>query len=301
MKKILITGASGFIGRHLYQRLKKMGYDITGVSFEGGKIDQDEITALDITDQEAVEIFFNRRVFDTVFHLAAYLPSKSEEEYYNVRKGFLINGLGTYNLLMASRKQGVSKFIYSSSASVFNRLSHKISVKEKEIACCENVYGITKLAGENLCEFFRKKYGLKTVCLRYASVYGPGEKNQGVIQFFLKRALAGETLEVFLGGERTQDFIYVKDAAEANFRAALSQAEGVYNIGSGEETAVIDLARLIIKVCRSKSKIVKAPFLKEDKSRFFLDIARAKKDLNFFPGYSLAQGLKEYKNYLCKK
>jgi len=293
MKKILVTGATGFIGKHLYRKLKELGYQVTGISFEGGKIDGDKINALDITKKEAVDKFLKNKKFDIIFHLAAFIPKNREE--YDLEECLKVNGVGTFNLLLSAKERGVNKFIYSSSASIYNRKNTPWPAKE-EYASPENIYGLSKLAGENLCEILRKNTKLKTVSLRYASVYGPGQEPYCVLPIFIERALKNRDIEVFGTGQRTQDFIYVKDVVTANIQAAISKTEGVFNVGSGKETSMLELAQEILKVfSKSKSKIKRKAVKKEDKTRFCLNIEKAKNELKFLAKYSLKEGLEDYK------
>jgi len=293
MKKVLITGATGFIGRHLYRKLKELGYGVTGLSFEGGEIDGDKIIFLDITNKTAVDNFFKKGKFDFIFHLAAFIPKRMED--YNLEKCLRVNGLGTHNLLLTAKERGVDKFIYSSSASIYNRRNTLMPAKE-DYAAPENIYGLSKLVGENLCELFRRSFNLKTVSLRYASVYGQGQEPYCVLPIFIEKVLNNDDIEVFGSGDRTQDFIYVKDVVNANIKAAFLKAEGIFNIGSGKETSTLDLAKTILKISpENKSKIKKKPTIKEDKTHFFLDVRKAKKELNFQAKYSLERGLQDYK------
>lgn len=296
MQKILITGATGFIGKHLYQKLKELKYDVTGIALRGGIIDRDKIIRLDITNKKAVEKIFNGKTFDLIFHLATFIPKVPEN--YNLKKCLLVNGIGTYNLLLASEKNKVEKFVYSSSGAVYNR-KNTLLPAEEEYSAPENIYGISKLVGENICEIFRKNSGLKTISLRYASVYGTGQEPYCVLPLFVKRALKNKDIKIFGSGERTQDFIYVDDVVEANIKSALSRAEGIFNVGSGQEVSMVELAETILNVfSESKSKIKKKIVTNEDKSRFVLDINKAKKKLKFSPQYSLEQGLQEYKKII---
>lgn len=296
MKKVLVTGATGFIGKYLYRKLKELKYDVTGISFEGGKIDGDKIIALDITNKETVERFFIGKKFKIIFHLAAFIPKKTENRDF--KKNFNVNCLGTYNLLVASEKNKIDKFVYSSSASIYNRQTVPMPAKE-EFANPENIYGISKLAAENLCELFRRNYNLKTVSLRYSSVYGMGQEPYCVLPIFIEKVFKNEAIKVFGSGKRTQDFIYVKDVVDANIKAAFSRAEGVFNVGSGREISTLKLARTIIKVfSKSKSKIKKEIVTAEDKTRLFLDAEKAKKGLKFSAKYSLEKGLSDYKKLI---
>lgn len=294
--KILITGATGFIGKYLFRRLTDLNHNVFGISQSGGEIDGFEIVSVDITDVNSLEEFFNGKRFDVVFHLAALVPGKSGS--INAEKYFKVNVFGTNNLLTVSEKYRVKKFIYSSSASVYNRKITILPARE-ECASPENIYGVTKLAAENLCEIFRIENKLKTACLRYSSVFGYGQEPSSVLPIFIKKVIDDEHIVIFGSGTRTQDFIYVKDVVEANIKAAFSKAGGIYNISSGKEISVIELAKTIKKVFwESKSVIKNKREKNEDRSQFVFDIKKAKEELHFVTKYSLEAALKDYKKVM---
>lgn len=286
-QKILLTGKDGFIGNYLFSRLKELGHKVVGIS-------KDEC---DITKKEDVFKLFKKGKFNVVFHLAAFIPERGEDKK-DFNQMFLVNVLGTLNFLEASKRYKVKKFIYSSSASVYNREETPMLTKE-EYASPKSVYGLTKLFGENLCGIFYKNYNLSTVSLRYSSVFGYGQRLNSVLPIFMHKAFQDKNIDIFGEGERSQDFIYVKDVVEANIKAGFSGAQGVFNIGSGKGTSMMELAKIILKVFHnSKSKIVKKQLKSYDKSHFFLNIKKAKKELGFKPKYSLEKALKEYKEMI---
>lgn len=291
--KVLMTGASGFIGKHLFNKLIDLDYDVLGISHSGGEIRGCRIISVNVTDKNSLERVFKGNHFEIVFHLAAMVPNNPEDSEI---EGYLsVNIEGVYNLLKLCKKYSIKKVVYSSSESVYNRKTTVLPANEEDSGP-ENVYGISKLAGENLCEMFRRSYGLKTISLRYSSVFGEGQEFSSVLPIFLSKALKNEDIVVFGTGERTQDFIYVKDVVEANIKAAFSKAEGIYNIGSGKEISVITVAKTIKKVfSESKSKIKSEKAANEDISRFVFDIGKAKKELGFSPKYTLEEGLKDLK------
>lgn len=291
--KILITGSTGFIGKYLFRRLIDLNHNVFGISRAGGKIDGRKIYSLDLTDLDSLNNIFAKNRFDIVFHLAALIPKGSES--IDLRKYFKINVLGVNNLLTISEKHKVKKFIYSSSGSVYSRKVTVMPAREDH-SSPENIYGVTKLAGENLCEISRINNKVKTICLRYSSVFGYGQEPSSVLPHFIKKAMDGEQIVIFGSGARTQDFIYIKDVVEANMKAAFSKAVGIYNIGSGRKTSVIALAKTIKKVfSENGSGIVFNGIENEDKSRFVLDITKAKNELGFLPEYTLELGLKDLK------
>ncbi len=291
--KVLVTGASGFIGKHLFNKLIDLNYNVLGVSYSGCEIGGHKIVHADVTNRKSLEGVFKNNHFEIVFHLAAAIPKNPKDS--EIKEYLSVNIEGVYNLLELCRKYSIKKVVYSSSESVYNRKMTVLPANEKDSGP-ENIYGISKLAGENLCEMFQRSCGLKTVSLRYSSVFGEGQGLSSILPIFLNKALKNEDMAVFGTGERTQDFIYVKDVVEADIKAAFSKAEGIYNIGSGKEISVIALAKTIKKIFfESRSGIVHKRIESEDKSRFVLDITKAKKELGFSPEYTLETGLKDLK------
>ncbi len=289
--KILVTGASGFIGTYLVRRLEKLGYNVFGI---------DEKT-LDIRNREAVKTFFKKRRFDTVFHLASLLPGFPQDHTFDAY--MRVNGFGTLYLLEAAAKTHVKRFIYSSSVSVYSCSQTPMPAKEL-YAAPESFYGLSKFIGERLCEIVRKATGLSTVSLRYSSVYGFGQKPNSVLAIFLMRALQNRDLQIQGTGKRTQDFVYVEDVVSANLKAAFSsKVEGVFNIGSGQEISVQELAEIILRVfSESKSRIKKIQASeKQNEERFALDMQRTKKELGFTPKFTLVKGLSDYKKNIYEK
>lgn len=295
MNKILLTGATGFIGRHLFQELKKNKNNlIYPISLNGGQINNETISQVDLNNFKLLEKIFIKEKFDLIYHLAAYISKKDEEDAI---KMLHLNGQMTLNLLKLANKYGVKKFIYASSMSVYHR-QLLTPIKEQYVLPI-NFYGLSKLVGEISCELFRKAKKIKTICLRYASVYGPGQKPDSVLPYFISKVINGENLEIFGKGVRTQDFVYVKDVVKITAKCGFNKAEGVYNIGSGKEVSMKKLAQSIIKIFNPKVKLISRD-KESDQTKFCLAINKAKKVLHYYPKYNLIKGLKEIKRYAYK-
>jgi len=294
-KKILITGASGFVGRHILKELSNYkNLDITSVAAKGTKIDNQLIKKLDITDTQTVKKFLARHQFNIIYHLAALIPKDDAAE---AEKAILINGIGTLNLLQAAAQTKVNKIVYASSASVYNR---KMNLPIKETYTLPtNLYGLSKLIGEMACELFQGQSESKIISLRYASIYGYGQNENTVLPTFIKQAKTNKDLTIFGQGERSQDFIYIKDIARITTQVGFDDSCGVYNIGSGQETSMKELATKIIKVFGSKSKII-SQGQENDITKFVLDINQAKQDLNYQPAFNLESGLIDYQTEIKK-
>jgi len=292
---ILITGGTGFIGRHLIPELIVKGYEMvllvnkTLPPEEWSK--KTKIIEVDITKKEQV---FNLKgyPFKSIIHLAAYIPKEDiPEEFENCLR---VNVIGTNNLLEFAKKEGITQFINSSTVMVYGATERPKVFKEKNKASPNTYYGMSKLIGEILCERYRKKFNIKTVSLRYAYIFGQGMPEHFVFKKFLNRALRNEDIEIYGTGRGIRDFIYIKDVVRAIISALEKKAVGVYNIGTGKGTSLLDLAKIIVKILKSKSKILKLDNKKEDKSYLVVDISKAQKILGFHPKFLLEDGIKDF-------
>ena len=264
-KKVLVTGADGFIGSYLYDALDKKGYNVVDL----GKVD--------IRDFKKILRIFKKEKPYAVFHLAALLPPGENKTLFDV------NVKGTFNLVEACRLQRVKRFIYSSSMNVYGDAKY-LPVDEKHPINPYDFYGLSKWLGEELVKFYTKQYDLTGVVLRYSGVYGLG-KDQGAVANFIKNAKLNKPLRIL--NNINWDIIYVKDVVEANIKAfeKLNKIKfEVINIGTGKEINIKDLAEKIIKITESKSKII---FNKNKKSsvpwHFYFNINKAKRLLKFKP------------------
>jgi len=260
-KRILVTGANGFIGSHLYKGLAQKGYDV----FDLGKADIRNF-------KEVLKIFKKYKPYG-VFHLAAVLPPAGNNEFFDV------NVKGTFNLLEACRLCNVKKFIYSSTMNVYGDVKY-LPVDEKHPTNASNFYGLSKFLGEELI----KLYDFDSVILRYSGVYGMG-KEQGAVANFIKNAKIDKPLTIT--HNISWDIIYIKDVVEANIRAfekAGQLKSEIINIGTGKEINIHNLAKKIIEITDSKSKI-RSLFLESSLVpwHFYFNINKAKRLLNFKP------------------
>lgn len=290
-KKVLVTGAAGFIGSHISETLLSRGYEVVGLYVDiEPRIKQEGFYAVraDITNGQEVKDAFAVHRPEAVFHTAAKLPEGEQEP----SQLFDVNVKGTLNILEACLRYGVEDVVYSSSMSVYGNEACFLPVDEKHPTAPYDHYSLSKLQGEEACEVYVQRHNLNIVILRYAGVYGPG-RNNGVVFTFLQQALKNKTIEIH---ENTSwDIVYVKDVALANAlaleKARLLRGE-IINIGSGEEISVQRLAEEVVELAHSKSQIQ----FRGSSSlarRFFYDISKMKKTLNFAPR-SPHEGLREY-------
>jgi len=300
-EKVIVTGGAGFIGSHLTERLVEQGYQVIILDnlATGKKENIKELIAKNavefvqgsVTDLPLLKELFQGARY--IFHLAA-LPSvpRSIENPLDCHQ---VNVTGTLNVLLAARENGARKVIYASSSSVYGD-TPTLPKEEGMFPHPLSPYAAAKLAGEYYCQVFNEAYKLPTVCLRYFNVYGPRQdansQYAAVIPRFIKGVHEGNSPLIFGDGEQTRDFTFVKDAVEATFLAAESNARGVFNIAGGQSITINELTELIIKLVGNKVKPVYQEPRPGDVRHSLADISRARA-FGYEPKYSLEVGLGE--------
>ncbi len=300
-KKVVVTGGAGFIGSNLSAELCKENEVTIVDDFSTGK--ESNIKGIigfggarlirrSVTDLEAMKEAFKST--DFVFHQAA-IPSvpRSVSDPIKTNDAGIT---GTLKVLVAARECGVEKVVFASSSSVYGET--EMLPKREDMECRPmSPYAVSKLAGEHYCRVFTELYGLKTVALRYFNVYGPMQDPKSeyaaVIPRFIDCAFRGEAFPIYGDGLQSRDFTYVKDVVRANLLAAESKATGVYNIGSGKRTTVIELAKAISEVLGCEMRIAHLSPRSGDVRDSWADISKAKRDWGFEPAYSLKEGIAE--------
>lgn len=289
-KKVLITGAEGFIGSHLTEELVKLGAKVT--VFVKGNLEnishlKDKIIIVrkDITKNLEIE------KYDVVFHLAAFIGIKGAMD--NPQKVFNVNTYGTLNLLNACKGK-VKKFIYLNTLGVYGN-SKQIPVNEEQPTIPTELYAASKLAGENFVLAFGTVYDMDNIVIRSFNVYGPKQNEIFVIPSIMKQCFKKNTVK--LGNlKSTRDFVFVKDVVDALiFIAKKGKSNNIYNVGTGVETSIGDLAKKIINLIDKKVGLKniknKRRNVKIDVKRSMADISKIKK-LGWKPKVSLSEGLK---------
>ena len=297
--KALVTGCAGFIGSHLVDELLEQGYEVVGIDcftdyYPGGIKEANISNALKNKNFEFIEadILDMKKLpeVDYVFHLAAQAGVRA-----SWGKSFEIytrnNIEATQKLLEFYKDRAIKKFVYASSSSVYG--DAKLPMNEDSLLKPVSPYGVTKLAGENLCYLYWKNYNVPTVSLRYFTVYGPKQRPDMAIHKFVKTIFKGDEITVFGDGTQTRDFTYVDDAVEANVLAAESDdVGGVFNIGGGSRISVNDLVKLMGDIIEKKAKIKNIEKQKGDVKDTLADITKTTKILKWKPKINIEEGLK---------
>ncbi len=303
--KILVIGGAGFIGSHVVDELLKE--DVAEIviydNFARGCPENLEYALKDprvkifevggdILQTDILDKAMEGK--DYVFHLAALWLLHCHDF---PRSAFHVNIEGTFNVLEACVKHKVKKLIYSSSASVYGD-AVELPMTEDHIYNNKTFYGASKIAGEHMCRAFYNRYGLDYAGLRYMNVYGARQDYKGtyiaVIMKILDRLDQGLPPVVYGDGSQAYDFIYVQDVAKANICALKSDAtDNCYNVGSGVQTSIKELAEAILAIKKSPLSIHYEPAGQTFVTNRIGDPTRATKDLGFKYSIELEQGLKD--------
>lgn len=297
---VLVTGGAGFIGSHLVERL--LALDVNRVvvidslafgsekNFSSGDA-RVTLTSVDIGSSTVHDLLPAFKGVDFVFHLAA---EKHNASIGNPNKMLASNVQGTLNVLEASVQQGVKKVVFTSSLYAYGRIAGA-PFREDEVVCPSTVYGISKVAGENLTAMYASK--IETNTLRYLFVYGPRQwANAGYKSVIVKnfeRMLRGAAPVIFGDGEQALDYIYVSDAIDATIRAMTHAKNGaVFNVGSGVATSVRSLTDVMKRVAESTTDASNEPPDWTAGSYRVGDITKIKRELGWEPSVSLEVGLR---------
>lgn len=298
--RVLVTGGAGFVGSNLVRRLLTAGARVTVLDdlFTGRMENLPgsgfEFVLGSVCDASLVGRLV--REAEVVFHAAARNIVVSTQ---NPRDDFETNIGGTLNVLLAAREAGerVRRVLYTSSTSVYGNPRH-LPIHEDDPLSLLTPYAVSKLGGENYCMAFYESYGLPVTAVRYSNVYGPGQDPAnpycGVVAKFIEALFAGHPPVVHGDGNQTRDFTFVDDAVEATLRAAtLDRALGeVFNIGSGTETRVNELAALLARIVGTDVPPAHSDRRDVDNiRRRVVNIEKARRALRWIPETTLEQGL----------
>lgn len=312
-KRILVTGGAGFVGSHIVDLLIDEGCeeivavdnmirgrrDNLGGARERGRV---RLVEGDIRDRDLMEGLVSRS--NLVFHQAALRITQCAEE---PREALEVMVDATFDLLELCVKHKVAKVIAASSASIYGMADHFPTAETQHPYNNRTLYGAAKAFNEGLLRSFHEMYGLDYVALRYFNVYGPRMDIHGVytevLIRWMERIVAGERPLMFGDGTQSMDFVYVEDVARANILAAKSDiTDEVFNVASGVETSLKELAHALLKVMgadlqpdyREERKVNAVP-------RRLADLDKAKETLGFNAVVPLEEGLRELVAWWCAR
>jgi nucleoside-diphosphate-sugar epimerase len=297
----LVTGGGGFIGSHLVRRLLREGHDVRVLdNFATGRrenleevIDDVELIEGDLQSYERVHNAV--RGCELAFHLGA-LPSVPRSIQDPLTSN-ATNVVGTLNVLLAARDEGVRRVVYASSSSLYGA-STELPKREDMHPLPIAPYAVSKLAAEGYCRAFHEVYGLETVALRYFNVFGPGQDPQSqyaaVIPNFITAVLEDRRPVVHGDGEQSRDFTFVDNAVDANLLAAsaVGAAGHAFNVACGERTSLNEIVTRIATLAEREVEAVHTDSRPGDVRHSLADISKAREILGYEPAVDFEEGLR---------
>lgn len=301
MKRALITGCAGFIGSHLADRLLKEGYEVIGIDcftdyYSRGIKEANIKNALQDRKFKLVRADIGNigefPQVDIVFHLAAQPGVRASwGKTFSIYSRNNIDA--TQYLLEYYKDRDIKKFVYASSSSVYGNTD--LPARETSPLRPISPYGVTKLAGENLCYLYYKNFNVPVTMLRYFTVYGPRQRPDMAINKFFRALLSKKTIEIYGDGTQTRDFTYVEDVINATIAAGLSEVNGeAFNIGGGSRISINDLISLIKEITGNPVSVKHTNKQKGDVIDTLADISKAQKILGWNIQTNIRNGLQEY-------
>jgi UDP-glucose 4-epimerase len=281
MNKIVILGASGFLGKSLLTRLKKENFQIKSMIHSDDDEIKTEKVKGDILSKSFIESNLSKG--DVVINLVGQYSG-------NMSHFISLNVIGGLNLLNSCVKKKVDRVILISTINVYGENILHPS-KETDPTIAKVPYGMIKLITEKIYEHYSKTFGLDIVILRLSHVYGP-DKKIGIISDLLNAAIKNKSYTLFNNGKQLRDFLYVDDAIDGITQAVKLHKKGfsIFNISSGMKYSTKDLVRVIEKITNKKMKINLSPVIPDEKC-IWADYSRARKILKFKPHVSIDKGL----------
>ena len=306
-EKILVTGGAGFIASHLCEALLETGAELVVIDdfndFYDPAIKRDNIAGFrdritlvegDIRDAALIDALFAEHAFAKVFHFAARAgvrPSISDPRLY-----VSTNIDGTLNLLEGCRRSGVKHFVFASSSSVYG-VNKKVPFAEDDlIQRTISPYAATKLAGEQLCSNYAHLHGIRCICLRFFTVYGPRQRPDLAISKFTRLIMAGRPIDQYGDGSTARDYTYVEDIINGVMAAGRYTATDfeIINLGGSAANTLSQLIAGIEGILGKKAEINHLPDQPGDVPLTFADVSKAHRLLGYAPATPLKQGLRRY-------
>ncbi|MBM4356052.1 MAG: NAD-dependent epimerase/dehydratase family protein [Deltaproteobacteria bacterium] len=300
--RVLVTGGAGAIGVNLSARLLELGASVVVLddfssAYEWNLPNGVELVRGDVRDESALAEAFGKRP-NRVFHLAAHFANQNSVDHPETSLD--VNGMGTLRVLERCRQARVERVVFASSGCGVYGPECPLPFREEQVSLrLHTPYQLTKLLGELLGNYFHVHYGLPFVSARLFNVYGPGEvpgHYRNVIPNFFFRAIRGEALPITGTGEETRDWTFVRDAVDALLAMGTSEAAvgEAFNVASGTEVRVIDMAEDVNRITGNKAGIRHLPRRDWDaKTRLCASIGKARALLGYEPRVPFREGLEQ--------
>jgi len=305
---ILVTGGAGFIGSHLVERLLTEGHGVICLDnfdpfydpalkhrnlSQALRDSRFRLVAGDLRDEGLIGKLFQEEKIEFVAHLAARAgvrPSVQDPALYAD-----VNICGTIRLLEACRKNGVRRYVFASSSSVYGNNSRVPFSEEDPVNYPISPYAATKKAGELLGHTYHHLYGLDVACLRYFTVYGPRQRPEMAIHHFTRSIHEGRKISIFGDGNSLRDYTYIDDAIEGTL-GALSREHGyeIYNIGESQTIRLSQLIQALEEQIGKKAVVEHLPEQPGDVKHTYADIRKAREHLGYSPKTDIREGLARF-------
>jgi UDP-glucuronate 4-epimerase len=305
---ILVTGAAGFIGSHLCERLLENNLQVAGIDnfdpFYDPEIKKKNLRnfnnhpkfhfhEISITDIAALEKVFSEHQFSHIIHLAAKAGVRPSIEQPFAYKTTNIDG--TMNLLELTRQHRINRFIFASSSSVYGN-NKKIPFSENDpVDNPISPYAATKKAGELICYTYHHLYKINIFCLRFFTVYGPRQRPEMAIHKFTRQIDAGEPVDLYGFGQPKRDYTYIEDILQGVV-SAIEKVDGyeIFNLGESKTISTSDLIDIIEEKIGKKAIRNQVGMQPGDVNVTFADINKAQKLLNYKPKTSIDEGVSKF-------
>ncbi len=301
-RRAVVTGAAGFIGSHLSERLVADGWRVTGVdAFTDYYARSDKVANLDALDHEPAFDLVERDLLDegwqkalhgadAVFHLAAQAGVR--DSFGRSFQHYASNNLvATQRVLESAGSAGVPRVVWASSSSVYGEAESHPCVEATTPTRPRSPYGVTKRACEDLARVYRSQ-DLSITGLRYFTVYGPRQRPDMAIRRICDALASGGTFRLHGDGSQSRDFTYVADAVDATVRCALAESTAeVYNIGGGEQATMSRVIGILETLAGRTLRLERTPAQRGDVTRTSADVSLAHADLDWSPAVPLRHGL----------
>jgi len=322
--RVLVTGAAGFIGSTLVDRLLSEGREVVGLdSFDDFYSEAEKLDNLagaqesdrfrlvrgDIRDAELVDRLFEQGRFQAVVHLAALAGVRPSLERPAAYADVNVNG--TSILLAAATRFGSPRFVFASSSSVYGERSDGPFREEDRVDRPVSPYAATKKAGELVAHTFHSAHGLEVTCVRFFTAFGPRQRPDLAIRKFAERMRAGRSIPVYGDGSQLRDFTFVGDTVEGLVRAVdtglgyailnFGAGYAILNFGAGRKISVLEMIEQLEKSLGVAANIDFQPVQTGDVSRTWADISAAQAALGYTPKVSFEQGIERFVGWLTER
>jgi UDP-glucose 4-epimerase len=296
-RTVCVTGGAGFIGSHVADALLAAGHRVLIVDdLSSGRKENvpagAEFHQLDIRSGEAAGLVRNAGAEVLVHHAAQMDVRRSVADPVHDAS---VNIVGTLNLLEAARRSGLAQVIFASTGGAMYGEQERFPAEEDHPARPLSPYGVAKLSVERYLYFYSQEYGIDATALRYANVYGPRQNphgEAGVVAIFLDRLLSGREALINGDGLQTRDYVWVGDVVAANLAALGRPGFGIYNVGTGRETTVVELYRLLAAAAGVTRPAVHGPAKAGEQRRSVIASGRLTRDLGVQASTPLEDGIR---------